>query len=361
MRLRRKLWLVVLSLPVLLVGAHYAYWRIASAHLEKGLAVWLAQRQRAGWSNSIGTPVRGGYPLAATLTVPDVTLHGGGDNLTGDLAWTAARVVLRVALAQPHLLSINAEGAQRLRLGQGPDIPFRTDRLGLLLPLDPGFPHWLDFSVAQLRAGLPAGETAAGLLAREFWVHADLRPAAPQGEPAITFAVRAEAIHLPGHVYWAFGPDIARIAIGGTVGGPLPRGGSPTQAAAQWRDGGGTVEIGDLRAQWGPLEINTSAVLALDEQLQPMGSGSAHFKGPSAALDALVAAGMMTPAVATMTRTMIALFAPARTGAGTGAQSGAAADANADEAETPFTLQDRRLFARQLPLGRLPALAWPDR
>lgn len=347
--MRRRLWILLLAVPVLLAGAHYAYWRISADRLEKGLAIWVTQRTRAGWSVATGVPVRGGYPMAATLTVPEVSLHTDTADLPGGLTWNAERVVLRVALWQPRLLNIAAAGAQRLRLAEGPDIPFRADKMRLVFPLEPGIPRWSDLTIAQLRAGMPAGDTAVGLTVGDLRAHGDLRPAAPQGEAAITFAVHAEAVHLPSHLNWALGPDVTWADLNGTVGGPLPRGGSPAQAARQWRDGGGTVEISDLHMLWGPLDLDTSATLALDEQLQPMGTGSARMKGQAEALEALVKAGALTPRVAQLTKTMIALFAAPHAEASDG-----------DEAvEIPFTLQDRRLFTRQLPLARLPVLSWP--
>lgn len=352
--MKRGAWIGLLALPVLLAGGHYAYWRVSAERLDQGLAIWLAQRQRAGWSTEAGTPVRGGYPLAATLTVPMVRLHAADTTEVPEgLTWNVERMVLRVKLAQPRLLQVNAEGAQSLRLTDGPDIPFRADRLRLVFPLDPGFPRWADLTIAQLRAGMPVGETAVGLTAQSFHIHGDLRPAAPQGEAAITFTLRAEAIRLPGHVNWPLGPEIARVDLDGSVGGPLPRGGTPMQAASQWRDGGGTIEIAALAVQWGKLTVNASATLALDEQLQPMGTGSARVQGQTEALDALVTSGALTQNAAQMVRTMIALFASPK--AATAGQP----DAEDEAVEVPFTLQNRRLFTRQLPLGRLPVLQWP--
>lgn len=352
--MRRVLWISLLVLPLLLVGGHYAYWRISSERLEQGVAIWLAQRQRAGWSTDIGTPVRGGYPLSATLTVPKVRLHTTDTTeVPGGMTWNAERVVLRVKLAQPRLLQVNAEGAQSLRLSDGLEIPFRADRLRLVFPLDPGFPRWSELAITQLRAGMPVGDTAVGLTVQAFHAHGDLRPAAPQGEAAITFTLRAETVRLPAHVNWPLGPDIARIDLDGTVGGPLPRGGTPTQAASQWRDGGGTIEVAALAVQWGKLTVNSSATLALDEQLQPMGTGSARVQGQAEALDALVTSGALTENAAQMVRTMIALFAPPKVATATQPAT------DAGIVEIPFTLQNSRLFTRQLPLGRLPLLQWP--
>ena len=347
----RRHWLLVplLAAPVLGLGVHYAYWRMAADRLTEGLAIWRTQRQQAGWTSMMGPAEAGGYPLAATVSLRDVVVQSAGAGIQGGLRWQAGRVVLRVTLWQPRLLQIQVEGTQQLRLAEQPEIPFQADRLRLVLPLEHGLPRWGELSITQLRAGLPIG----GIIIGDVRGRADLRPAAPQGEAAITFALRAEKIHLPEQRSWPLGPDITQAALDGTVGGPLPRGGAPAaslgQAAGQWRDGGGTVEISELALQWGKLDVHASATLALDAQLQPMGTGMARLRGHDAALDALVAAGALGPSVARMARTMIALFATPAT----------PPDGADGAVELPLTLQERRLLSRQLPLAKLPLLPWP--
>src|SRR6476619_1320576 len=116
MRRRRRLWIVLLASPLVLLAADTLYWWIAISNLEHGFAAWQAERRAAGWSEQHGTPIRGGWPLAATLTVPSMSLARGGPDIPGRLTWSADRLILRVALARPTRLEIAAEGRQRLRL-----------------------------------------------------------------------------------------------------------------------------------------------------------------------------------------------------------------------------------------------------
>jgi len=351
-----KLWILALALLLALFSGHFLLWRAAAQRLEKNFSGWLAMRQRAGWTATTGQPTRGGWPLAATLTLPDVFLKSGDTLIPDGLTWSAERLVLRMTLLQPGLLSINTEGSQRVRLGDGPDVPFRADRLRLTFPLERGFPRWAEIAVADLRAGLPAmggvGEAAAGLTIGTLTARADFKPAAPQGEAAIAFTLHTEAIGLPASIPWAIpsalGPRIAEIGLEGALSGPLPRGGDIAPAAAQWRDGGGSLEIGDLHAHWGPFDLTTSATLALDEQLQPMGTGTAKMTGHAAALDALADAGVLRRRAAMAAKAVLGLLARPSTAGGE------------PEVEVPLTLQGRMLAVRQIPLARLPRLAWPS-
>ena len=74
--MRRWVWIVPLAGVLLLVAAHFAIWRYEASQLEAGFADWLAQRRAAGWTATVGASSLGGWPLAATLSVPDIALQG---------------------------------------------------------------------------------------------------------------------------------------------------------------------------------------------------------------------------------------------------------------------------------------------
>ena len=81
------------------------------------------------------------------------------------------------------------------------------------------------------------------------------------------------------------------------------------EQAAAWRDGGGSLEIRHLALIWGPLDLTASATLALDDQLQPMGAGSARLVGYAETLDALAAHGAISRSAATAAKAVLSLLA----------------------------------------------------
>jgi Uncharacterized protein conserved in bacteria (DUF2125) len=119
------------------------------------------------------------------------------------------------------------------------------------------------------------------------------------------------------------------------------------ERAAAWRDAGGTLEIQRLAVNWGPLDLTGSATLALDDQLQPMGTGSARVIGYAETLDALAARGAISRSAATAAKAVLSLLAHAP------------ADGSPPDVKVPLTLQYRTLSMRQVPLLRLPELDWP--
>jgi hypothetical protein len=346
MRRRRTLWIILLAVPLLLLAADTLYWRIIVRNLEAGFAEWESNQRAAGWIVQHAAPVRGGWPLAAILTVPAMSLTGGAANIPGGLSWSAERLLLRIALARPTILESATAGRQQLRLAGGPEVPYTASRVRLLLPLTQpaSFPASANLTVGNLHADTPlGGEASIGSLR----LHLEFRPDAHSGEPAVSFSLHAEAISPPKGVVRPLGPRITALTAEGALNGPLPIAKTPVQSATVWRDGGGSLEIRHLAVVWGPLDLTGSATLALDDQLQPMGAGSARLVGYAETLDALAAHALISRSAATAAKAVLSLLANSPD------------DGSPPDVEVPLTLQYRTLSMRQVPLLRLPEVDWP--
>jgi hypothetical protein len=105
------------------------------------------------------------------------------------------------------------------------------------------------------------------------------------------------------------------------------------------------MELRKLDIAWGDVRLSGSATLALDPALQPMGAATARIAGYNAALDALVASGVLAPRAAVAARAVLALMArPTESGP--------------PVVEVPFSLQNRTLSLGRIPLVRFPELVW---
>jgi hypothetical protein len=344
MRRRRRLWTILLAAPFLLLLADTVYWHIAIRNLENGFAAWVAAQQAAGWTERHGAPTRGGWPLAATLTFPRISLAAGGAAGTQALIWSADTVVLRVALQRPQELQVAADGQQHLRLGNGPDVPLHADRFRLVLPLDAApWPPFVDLTIEGLHAKLPAGDAAI----RSLGLHLEISAEAHSGEPAVEFSLQADAVDPPAPFTRALGPRIAHAEVEGELSGPMSPSRTLADWAAAWRDGGGSLEVSHLALVWGPLDVTGSATLALDEQLQPMGTGTARLVGYAETLDALAGHGAISRSAAVAAKAVLSLLAHSPD------------DGGPPDVEVPLTLQYRTLSMRQVPLVRLPEVDWP--
>ncbi len=333
--------LLGLVLLLALVGAgHAVLWNLMADRLQAGFDIWASARRAQGWRVDHGAPVRGGWPLAATLRLPEFRLSGGGATIPGGMEWAAEAVTLRVALPRLDELELHAGGAQRLRLA-ALDLPFRADRLEGRVPLQANvLPRGGSFAASRLRLGTPAGGVEVGALDLDL----DTRATAIEGEAALTLRGGLRDLLLP--VATPLGRGIAEIGVDASITGPIPGGRSPAVRAATWRDSGGTVELRRLDLPGGAAGAGAAATLALDETLQPMGAGTLRLTGAEAVLDALVTAGLLPARNAGLARRVVGLLARPQ-------ESGPPA------VEVPLTLEDRALSVARIPVGRIPPLAWP--
>jgi hypothetical protein len=329
------------GLAVLLAATHTLYWQWMGGRLQEGYNAWAAARRAQGWRIEHDAPVRGGWPLSATLRLPAFRLSGGGATIPGGMDWTARAVVLRVAMHRPGELRISAGGPQRLRLGTA-EIPFAADRLTARVPLQANvIPRGGEFEVSRLRIGTAAGGVEIG--SAQFTL--DSRMTAIEGEPAVTLEGEVRDVTLPAPT--ALGRQVQSLRVDAALTGPLPGGRSPTNRAAIWRDAGGTLELRRLDLEYGPATAQAAATLALDDQLQPMGAGTLKLTGAEAVLDALARDGLITARNATLARRVVGVLArPPLEG-------------EPPQLEVPLTLEGRGLAVARIPVARMPVLVWP--
>lgn len=334
-RRRASPWALLWTALAVAALAHGAVWLWAVRELERGYAAWADAMRAEGWSVAAGSPGWGGWPFAARLLVPGVRLAGGG------LAWQAERVVLEVAPSHPRLLRVRPHGAQSLSVADGPPLPLRAGRLELDVPLDG--PDPAELRADDLRLGSPWGEwTAARLLAR----------VAP-----LAVAVDASGIGLP---EGSLGPDRAsdrasdpaleRLRFDAALTVPVPPGSSPARRAAAWQAAGGRLRVDGLDARWSPRwgasHVTGEGEAWLDPALQPAARARLRLSDHAATLDALAAAGALTPAGAAAAKAVLGLMAEPRPGG--------------PSVQVPLRLEGGVIAMGRVPLLRLPALVWPD-
>jgi hypothetical protein len=341
--------LAALLLIAGLAAAHSILWRWMGGQLERGFASWVQQRRAQGWTVEHGSPTRGGWPLAATLTIPSLRLAATDATLPGGGEWLSEALVLRVAAPRIDQLVLEARGRQRLRLG-ALDLPFAADRLDAILPLESGVPvREGEFLAERLRMSTPAGPLELQNARGTF----ETRSSATEAEPALTLSLTLDALDLPADIATdpalaAFGRRIESLTADAALTGPLPGGRALIPRAEQWRDQGGTLELRSLALRWGPAHGNATATLTLDETLQPMGTGTLRLAGANDAIRALSLAGVLSPRTAGTATAAILLL------------QRAPEDGSPPQVELPLTLQERQLTIARIPVLRLLPIDWPN-
>ncbi|WP_164868120.1 DUF2125 domain-containing protein [Rhodovarius crocodyli] len=335
-----RLWWALPLLVAALLALHTGLWRGATSAMQQGFEDWAAQRRAQGWVITHATPQRGGWPFSATLILPDMQLARSAPPA---FRWQAEAVELRLTPTEWGRIVVAPRGRQRLGVARG-EIPFAADRLELTLPLERGpIPREAELEVERLRLNSPWGpfEMRRGRLS------AQTRLTATESEPVLALDGTAEDILLPRNGPGALGNTLARLALEGSLSGPLPPVRHLRERAEAWRDAGGTLEIRHLDGQWGPVGLALTGTGTLDDALQPMGAGQLRVTGAGEALDALAALGWIQRNAVTAGRALAVML------------SRPGADGGAPVLELPFTVQERRLALSHMRLGRMPEIAWP--
>ncbi|HTZ37050.1 MAG TPA: DUF2125 domain-containing protein, partial [Stellaceae bacterium] len=235
------------------IGAYTAFWWVAAQKIEEAATAWResarAQKIDASWQ----TMRVAGYPFSLRLELGDVVVKDaattppaefGAPLLSASVSpwnfhrlWFAAPDGLNAA-AGPEALAFAKLSAAR---GSGA-AAFTADGTAAI---------WLTLYQAKAEAGLAVGARAVNA-----WAIVPASPPASHQDPGFGLAADIRDLTLPAAPA-GFKPAIDDLGFGLTMMGAFPPG-PLRQAAAAWRDAGGTVELDHLLLRWGDMEINGS-------------------------------------------------------------------------------------------------------
>jgi hypothetical protein len=115
------------------------------------------------------------------------------------------------------------------------------------------------------------------------------------------------------------------------------------KSLAEWRDGGGVVEVRLLKINWPPILAEIEGTLTLDAEMYPLGSFSSQISGYEEVLNTMVTLGWVKKKKATLALFMLDLFS-------TKDESGE------KHLKAPITLQNKMLSVGPAPLLKLKPL-----
>lgn len=115
------------------------------------------------------------------------------------------------------------------------------------------------------------------------------------------------------------------------------------KSLAEWRDGGGVLEVRLLKIDWPPILAEMEGTLTLDEGMYPLGSFSSRIWGYREAINDMVALGWIKNKKAVVALFMLDLFASSD-------------EKGEKHLVAPITLQNKRLSIGPAPLLKLKPL-----
>ncbi len=328
---RRPATFVLVAILILLSG-HGAAWWWATGEIEDAWPRVVATAKSYGWEVSGGSPVRGGWPWAASVRRPDILASRPFGDATLRLKFDG--IALRLSPADLRAVRVEALGTLTATVGNGPGVELRADSAVLRTPLDGVGPVAL--AVKGLLAsgpGIgPGGGGASGLALMTL-------DAVLEGA-SVSASARGVQARPPLPSPFEAGGSMALRFV---VTPPFPVAATPALSARQWQAAGGRVSVPELMVRWGPLAIDGHAAGGLDAALQPELQGILDTQGAPDLLEAAAKAGVVAKPVAQAARAVLSILTMS---AGSG------------PVRLPVTLSDGALAVAKFPLARLPRVDW---
>jgi hypothetical protein len=341
MRRPTRLGLAVVALLLVLLGAYTAYWLIVATRISDGIAAW-AQTERAekvdiSWQK-VGV---NGFPFAWRVELENAVLRDGRLTPSPELRIPAVSATVRPwDFGSWQLLAPQGVSAMLAGGGERPPLKLAAHTAIGVVAVDPqaGTNLWLNLQDVSAEAGAKVPISSA-----DAWVILPPKPPRSHAAPALGIALDLRQVQLPAMTS-VLNDTIEQLAFGVTVKGAVPSG-KLTQALAEWRDAGGTVELDNLHLDWGGVGANASGTIALDRELQPVGGFSGAIEGYDKILIGLVQSGRMRATDAGLARLALAMLAKA-------------GPDGRPEIKTAFTIQNGEMFLGPAKLGKAPRIAW---
>ncbi|MBK1669431.1 hypothetical protein CKO28_15440 [Rhodovibrio sodomensis] len=333
MRRRTKVLMITAIMLLLAGGALAGTWVWAAGAVQDGYETWRAERRAEGYSFQNADPEVDGFPttVRARLRQPVVAAPQGG-------RWEGPVVVGETGVLSPFTVRVRAPGTHSLRTVDGREL--RADAQtahGRVLLKPAGGLRSGQITLEQVALdGLPAGPMHAAALF--VALGPERRPA--DAPPALDFTLETDGLALPARLDTAFGRQVDRLAVRGTLIGQAPR--QLTRGALQaWRQRGGRIAVDHLELTWTPVRLRGHGTLTLDNRLRPQGTLDVAVTGLGPALDQLAAAGRIERSAVTYAKLAIAAL---------GRRDPATGETTVD---VPLSFREGRVYLGPVPLGRL--------
>lgn len=336
----RRIAILGLILFLVLFGAYTALWFFVAGRMTHEVASW-AERERPHKLDVSWEALRvGGYPFAFRIVASEVRLR----DLTPG---RAAEIRLPTIEASAHPWDLQSwavdapagltavagsAGAPRARLTA------QSVAGGVVLGTDHDVAISLDLAH-------PVIEASGRIAAREAVVSASVPQEPPHSHDDATLSLGIEAydLQMP-KIPAPIGGTVDELAFDLTVLGPVPNL-PPREAAAAWRDAGGTIEVEKISARAGDLAVAGSGTFALDSEMQPEAAFSGSVEGYDKLIAGLTQAGLLPLGSSVLAHVGLALM------------SHPGADGQ-PQIKTSFTIQNGAMMLGPIKLGSAPRIEW---
>ncbi len=322
-------------------------WLLGAMIFRDTATAWVDARIAEGWGVEYARLELGGFPfnVEGEFTNPSLISPEGGARI----AWRADRLFARARPWSPstvtvdfsgpsHAVDIIADGAMRSYAGG-------ANKLDVTVSGGGPIPELVKISAEDIYL---KGERGDAISVYRLNLETAWRPDPRADAKTSTFdlMLNSQGLRLPDALDLPLGNRVAELSAEAYIRGNIPIDRPLAEALTQWRDRGGTLRIPRLVAGYGPLSAEAGGTLALDEELQPVGSLTALFVGFFETVEQLRVKRLIGGREATTAKLMLSAFAKRKRKGGPPTLS------------VPLNLKNRTLYVSQVPLVEFPEILW---
>lgn len=358
--MRRRIAKFALVTVVGMAIAVTAAWFVFVNQTQRAIDQWADTQRDNGAEVTWQSLEFTGYPLRviAQLSDPQLTVRQPNRVAT----WKPPLLTFKFSPTAPHAIDFASPGTHNIHIASGDKtwsavVDAESLNGQALFPagdyrrLERLTGRFAGMSVATSDSVEPVTIGGGNFEARRrVAVPADPQAVHPQGASfELNLALRE--IRLPedflrANALVTLDPLISAFSAELLVNGELQNGAVDIESLTAWRDGGGTIEFTSIELQWGPVQIAAHGTLALDDDLQPVGSFATQIAGLEHLITAMETGGVLSPSDAAIARITLSIL------------SRGSADGSSNHAEIPITLQERILRLGPIPLVEFPPIVW---
>ena len=313
------------------------FWNYLAGQYRAGIEQWAELRRAEGVEVGFSSLRIVGFPLKLEALLSDPALSGADGSRTW--TWRGPLMLLQARPWSPDRAQVRAPGRHRITVTGGTkplDLAVDAGTLNVALRLRNGRPDHATVLARNIKVNDAAKGRIASLVRVEIVADQSGR-----------LNVQANTINYPIAPVPGLGLKTARLGFKARVSGGLPLK-HDAETMAQWRDGGGTLEVSQMVINHGPLGLDGDGTGALDGARQPIGAFSLRVRGGKQAVDRLEGAGLIKPRAAALTKAVLDTLAKSQ-GSGDGT-----------EFKVPLSIQDGKVFIGPLAVARVPVVHWPS-
>jgi hypothetical protein len=256
----------LLVLLTVIAAVFTGYWFTVARGVEGGLRSWFAARASEGWVAEYAGLSTSGFPARFDTVLTDVTL---ADPRTG-VAWTAPRFAIEAAAFKPHRITARWPAEQSVA-SPWERITVTSERFDAGIAFVPG----TRLEVSAIEANLAGVGLASTLGWNASFAVGGLSATAIDGrENAYDLRFEATGVSLPAEVRRSLDP--ARLlpeVMEGMVADAQVSFDAPWDrfAIEQARPQITALDLSELRAQWGGIEVRAAGAVTVDASGVPEG------------------------------------------------------------------------------------------